>query len=51
MAYMDEQGFIPGNSEDEKDLYREVLAVKNGAQKRSQNRVFLRLIFFDIKKK
>ena len=34
MAYMDEQGFIPGNSEDEKDLYREVLAVKNGAQKK-----------------
>ena len=34
MAYMDEQGFIPGNSEDEKDLYREVQAVKNGAQKK-----------------
>ena len=34
MAYMDEQGFMPENSEDETDLYREVQAVKNGAQKR-----------------
>ena len=34
MAYMDEQGFMPGNSEDETDLYREVQAVKNGAQKK-----------------
>ena len=34
MAYMDEQGFMPGNSEDGTDLYREVQAVKNGAQKK-----------------
>ena len=34
MAYMDEQGFMPENSEDETDLYREVQAVKNGAQKK-----------------
>ena len=34
MAYMEQQGFDPAQPVDEKDLYRDVLALKNGAQEK-----------------
>ena len=34
MAYMEQQGFDPAQPDDEKDLYRDVLALKNGAQEK-----------------
>lgn len=34
MAYTEQQGFDPAQPDDEKDLYRDVLALKNGAQEK-----------------